>query len=312
MTSESTLPIIIVGAGIGGLTAALHLHAHGLTNLHIYEAAAELKTLGVGINIQPHAILILRNLGLLDALIATGITTQDMYYYNRHGDQILIEKRGIFAGYEIPQISMHRGELQMLLLQAVRERIGEERIHLGHAFTKFEQDKDGITAFFNKRSTSPNKDFNPSKRGCIVVAADGINSVARQLLYPEEGPPCFSGRMLWRGCIEREPYLSGASMLWGGHSNQKFIAYPISAVADKRGKSLVNWICAVRVRDENDQDTTVPKTNWLETVDKSKFLPQFKGWEMGGLQVHEIVEATSKVFEFPMCDRGEFFPLDLS
>jgi 2-polyprenyl-6-methoxyphenol hydroxylase-like FAD-dependent oxidoreductase len=310
--------IIIIGAGIGGLTTALHLHAHGLTNLHIFEAAPTLTTLGVGINVQPHAVLVLRNLGLLDALTGTGVSTRELNFYNRHGDEILREQRGVFAGYSVPQFSIHRGELQILLLQTVKERVGADRVALGHAFVKYEQDESGITAFFEPRKapsassgstvdsvSEDTNNFIPSIKGSILIAADGINSTARRLLYPDEGPPRFSGRMLWRGCIERSPYLTGASMVWGGHANQKFIAYPISSAAARRGKSLVNWICELRIRDENDPDTTPPKTNWLETVDKEKFLPQFKGWSMGDLNVHELVESTAKVFEFPMCDRGK-------
>lgn len=313
----SEQPIIIIGAGIGGLTAALHLHAHGFTNLRIFEAAPMLTTLGVGINVQPHAVLILRNLGLLDALAGTGVSTRELNYYNRHGDEILREQRGVYAGYKVPQFSIHRGELQMMLLQTAKERVGDDRVVLGHAFVRFEQDEGGITAFFEPRkapSASSGStldsagedvdDFIPSIRGAVLIAADGINSTARKLLYPDEGPPRFSGRMLWRGCIERSQYLTGASMVWGGHANQKFIAYPISSAAARRGRSLVNWICELRTRDENDPDTTPPTTNWLETAGKERFLPQFKGWEMGDVNVHEIVESTAKVFEFPMCDRG--------
>lgn len=311
MLPKSDLPIIIIGAGIGGLTTALHLHANGFTNILIFEAASTLVTLGVGINVQPSAILILRNLGLLDALCATGIQTKELNYYNRHGDQILIEPRGKYAGYTVPQFSIHRGELQMLLLAAVKERLGAEKVRLGHAFVNYEQDADSITALFEQRKTKESNEevsestpFLPSVQGSLIIAADGINSTARRLLYPAEGPPSFSGRMLWRGCIEQEPYLTGASMVWGGHANQKFIAYPISQDSAEKGRSLVNWICELRVREEGDPDMTPPKTNWLESVPKDKFLPQFAGWKMGTLDVHELVEKTSKVFEFPMCDRG--------
>ena len=113
----------------------------------------------------------------------------------------------------------------------------------------------------------------PSKTADMLIACDGINSRARSILYPNEGPPQFSGRILWRGCVERQPYLTGSSMVWGGHANQKFIAYPISARAQRKGKSLVNWICELRVRGENDPDTTPPKTDWLATVPKERFAP---------------------------------------
>jgi 2-polyprenyl-6-methoxyphenol hydroxylase-like FAD-dependent oxidoreductase len=302
--NDSSPSIIIVGAGIGGLTTALHLHAHGFTNIHIFEAAAVLKTLGVGINVQPHAVLILRDLGLLPALESTAIKTKELNFYNKLGQPILSEPRGLDAGYQIPQFSIHRGEFQMLLLDTVRERLGNHRIHLGHSFEKFDQDEAAgtITAHFIERGSDKPPEI-PSKTADLLIAADGINSTARRILYPDEGPPHFSGRILWRGCTERAPYLTGGSMLWAGHANQKFIAYPISARSAQRGKSLVNWICELRVRDENDPDTKPPETNWLAQVPAERFLPPFEGWNIGGVDVGALVRETDKLFEFPMCDR---------
>jgi 2-polyprenyl-6-methoxyphenol hydroxylase-like FAD-dependent oxidoreductase len=149
---QRNLKIIVIGAGVGGLVAALQLHAHGFTNIHIFEAVCRLRTLGVGINIQPSAVLILQNLGLLEALDKTGIKTKDLNYYNRFGDPIISEKRGVEAGYAVPQFSMHRGELQMLLIDAVKERLGGERVHLGHALESFEQSNASITASFVRRN----------------------------------------------------------------------------------------------------------------------------------------------------------------
>ncbi|KAF2405210.1 FAD/NAD(P)-binding domain-containing protein [Trichodelitschia bisporula] len=302
----STSPsIIIVGAGIGGLTTALQLHAHGITNIHIFESASTLATLGVGINVQPHAILILRNLGLLPALEATGIKTLELNYYDRFGSPIIQEPRGMHAGYEVPQFSIHRGEFQMLLLDTVKERLGADRIHLDHCFQSFTQDESAgtITATFIRRNDPANPPVVPSKTADLLIAADGINSTARRILYPNEGPPRFSGRILWRGCTERVPYLTGASMVWGGHANQKFIAYPISARSARKGHSLINWICELRVRGENDPDTTPPKTDWLATVPKERFAEPFAKWHIGELAVKDLIDETEKVFEFPMCDR---------
>ncbi|KAK1461658.1 monooxygenase [Colletotrichum melonis] len=294
--------IIIAGAGIGGLTAALSLHAAGFTDIHIFEAASQLTTLGVGINVQPSAILILRNLGLLEAFEKTGVKTQELNFYNRHGHAILSEPRGLKAGYSVPQFSVHRGECQMLLLSAVKERLGEGAVNLNHALTGFSQDEKSITAEFSQR-----RDGAPagqsSVTGHILIAADGINSTARKVLYPNEGPPRFSGRMLWRGCIEREPYLTGASMVWAGHADQKFIAYPISQRSADKGKSLVNWIAELRIRDKDDEDLTPPKTDWTKAVDKSVFEGPFQGWRCGGLEMKDLIDATEKVFEFPMSDR---------
>ncbi|KAK8079046.1 hypothetical protein PG994_002853 [Apiospora phragmitis] len=261
--------IIIAGAGIGGLTAALSLHAEGFTDIHVFEASAQLTTLGVGINVQPSAVLILRNL----AATATSI---------------LSEPRGARAGYRVPQFSVHRGEFQMLLLDAARARLGADRIHLDHALSSYEQQDvetgggDSITAKFTRRSDGSDAAI-PSMTGAVLVAADGINSTVRRLLYPHEGPPRFSGRILWRGC--------------------KFIAYPISGRAQRDGKSLVNWIAELRVRAEGDPDVTPPVTDWTKRVPKERFAGPFAAWECGGLKMAELIAETDSVFEFPMCDR---------
>lgn len=295
---ETQPTILIAGAGIGGLTTALALHAVGFTNILIFEASSTLTTLGVGINVQPSAVLILRNLGLLDALEKTGIKTKELNFYNRHGDSILSEPRGTYAGYAVPQFSIHRGEFQMLLLSAVKERLGEDALHLNHALAGFEQNDRSIIAQFSQR-----RDGAPAQltgvSGDLLIAADGINSTARRVLYPEEGPPRFSGRMLWRGCIERAPYLTGASMVWAGHADQKFIAYPISQRSADNGKSLVNWIAELRIRGKDDKDLTPPKTDWTKAVSKDVFAGPFESWKCGGLEMKELIDSTDKVFEFP-------------
>ncbi|OJD40564.1 fad nad-binding domain-containing protein [Diplodia corticola] len=326
--------ILIAGAGIGGLTTALHLHAAGYTDIHIFEASSTLSALGVGINVQPSAALILRNLGLQPALDSTAIRTAELNFYNRHGDPILSEPRGVDAGYAVPQYSVHRGEFQMLLLDAVKERVGAERVHLNHALASFTQDDAAgtVTATFIQRTRSsnsaplssssvapdattatattaePTPASIPSKTGALLIACDGINSTARRQLYPTEGPPHFSGRMLWRGCLELDaPYLTGRSMVWAGHADQKFIAYPISSrstTTTNAGRPLVNWIAELRVRPASDPDTTPPaQTNWNAAVPKSRFAAPFDSWTCGGLRVRDLIARAPAVYEFPMCDR---------
>ncbi|KAK4893800.1 hypothetical protein LTR27_007825 [Elasticomyces elasticus] len=302
--------IAIVGAGVGGLVTALQLHANGFRNIQLFEAASKVTSLGVGINVQPHAVLVLRDLGLLDALKSTGVETQELNYYDQYGNSIISEPRGLFAGYKIPQFSIHRGHLQMLLLEAVSERLGSESVLLNHSLDSYEQvTSDGAEKvrlrFVQKKTQEPAAI--PQFEADLVVAADGINSTVRKILYLEEGPAHFSGRLLWRGCLEREPYLTGASMIWSGHANQKFIAYPIAPVSTEanRQKTLINWIAELRVRDENDPDTTPPeKPDWTISVSKDKFAGAFDKWTFGFLNVPELIEKTEKVYEFPMCDRN--------
>lgn len=264
----------------------------------------------MGINVQPHAVLVLRDLGLLPSLQSTGVETRELNYYDQYGNPIISEPRGLFAGYKVPQFSIHRGRLQMLLFEAVRERLGDACVHLNHSLQSFQLPEDAergrVTLRFRQRR-SEEAAQTPEAEADLVVAADGINSTFRRQLYPEEGPPHFSGRILWRGCVERPPYLTGASMVWSGHANQKFIAYPISPVSmEKTGKetTLVNWIAELRVRDENDPDTTPPeKTDWTLSVPKEKFAGAFAKWDFGFLNVPDLIDSTEQVFEYPMCDR---------
>ncbi|KAK4956187.1 hypothetical protein LTR10_005708 [Elasticomyces elasticus] len=303
--------IAIVGAGVGGLVTALQLHANGFRNIQLFEAASKVTSLGVGINVQPHAVLVLRDLGLLDALKSTGVETQELNYYDQYGNPIISEPRGLFAGYKVPQFSIHRGHLQMLLNEAVKERLGSQSVLLNHSLDGYEQmtndDAEKVRLRFVQKKTQEPASVSEFEAD-LVVAADGINSTVRRILYPEEGPAHFSGRLLWRGCLEREPYLTGASMIWSGHANQKFIAYPIAPVSSDgptKQKTLINWIAELRVRGENDPDTTPPeKPDWTISVPKAKFCHAFDKWTFGFLNVPDLIEKTEKVYEFPMCDRN--------
>src|SRR5262245_35605027 len=138
---------IIIGGGIGGLTTALMLHARGI-DCELYEQADGVRELGVGINTLPHAIKELAELGLLERLDAVGIRTFELFYTNRFGQEIWREPRGLDAGYDVPQFSIHRGRLQGVIYQAVRSRLGESRIFAGHRLGAFSQDEGGVTAYF--------------------------------------------------------------------------------------------------------------------------------------------------------------------
>src|SRR5262249_44888654 len=124
------MEVIVVGGGIGGLTMALSLHQAGIA-VRVYEAVPHLVPLGVGINLQPTAVRELTELGLGDVLARAGIATHELSYFNKFGQLIYTEKRGLAAGYKWPQYSIHRGQLQLLLLQAVRHRSGSGKFRQG-------------------------------------------------------------------------------------------------------------------------------------------------------------------------------------
>ena len=227
--------VIIAGGGIGGLAAALSLHQAGI-EVEVFEQSPEIKPLGVGINVLPHAMRELTELGLQERVVAAGIATRELAYANRLGQMIWSEPRGRAAGYAWPQVSIHRGRLHMELLAAARERLGAARVTLGARMTGFEQDDAGVTLRF---------DDGRDARGDVLIAADGIHSVARGIFYPHEGPPIWNGPILWRATSIAAPFLSGATMVGIGNRDVKFVVYPIADEPD--GRKLTNWIAEIRV-----------------------------------------------------------------
>lgn len=286
--------VIVVGGGIGGLALALSLHKAGI-GVRVYEAAAEIHPLGVGINVLPHAARELIELGLGGALEAIAIRTKELIYTNKFGQEIWREARGQEAGYRWPQYSVHRGRLHLMLLEAVRERLGPEAVRLDAALADFEQDESGVTARFRTRDGG----MHAPARGDLLVGADGIHSTVRAKFYPDEGPPKWNGAVLWRATSEADPYLSGRSMIMAGHQDQKFVCYPIGPEEAARGRSLVNWIAELRF----PNDTPWNREDWNRPGNVADFLPRFESWNFGWLDVPGLIRSAKAVFEFPMVDR---------
>lgn len=295
------LDIAIIGGGIGGLVTALALHAAGI-RCTVFESVPALRPLGVGINLLPHSVRVLAALGLQPQLAATAIETAALAFYNRHGQLIWSEPRGMGAGYAYPQFSIHRGELQMLLLAAVRERLGDAAVRTSHVLERFvdEGDSDGdgdgdaITLHFVDPHGAPRE----AVRARAAIAADGIHSVVRRHFHPDEGPPRFSGRLLWRGTCEGAPFLDGRTMIQAGHASQKFVCYPISRELADAGRSRINWIAELSVAHD-----TPPRQDWSRRVDASIFRERFAGWRFDWLDVPALIDATDAIYEYPMADR---------
>ena len=204
--------VIIVGAGIGGLTLALALHQAKIP-CRIYESVPEVKAIGVGINLLPHATKELAALGLQSALSKVAIETKDATFFNRFGQLIYQEPLGRAAGYDHPQFSIHRGDLQRVLLEAFRARAGRDRVVTHRHCLAVEQDDAGVTITF---SDGPRGADRFSVRGRVAIACDGINSAIRKQFFPDEGEPRYSGVNMWRGVTRWKPMLSGASMVRAG------------------------------------------------------------------------------------------------
>ncbi len=289
------MKVLIAGGGVGGLVTALMLHARGI-DCEIFEQSDAIRELGVGINTLPHAIKELADLGLLERLDAVAIRTYELFYTNRFGQEIWREPRGLDAGYDIPQFSIHRGRLQGVIYQAVRARLGESRIHLNCRLGAFKEDDSGVTAWFFDRNGS----HRATARGDVLIGADGIHSVVREKLYPNEGPPNWNGLMLYRGTADWPAFLTGRSMVVAGGLSAKLVVYPI-AEGSRPDKRLTNWAVIGRV---GDGSTPPPqKQDWSRPGRFEDLMPHVQRFRIPFVDARALIEATTEFWEYPMCDR---------
>ena len=289
------MTVLIAGGGIGGLTLALSLHQIGVP-AKVFESVPALKPLGVGINVLPHAVRELIELGLLDQLDASGVRTRELAYFSKHGKPIWSEPRGIEAGYKWPQFSIHRGTLQQILLDAATERLGAENILTSHHLSGWTETAGGVRADFIDKATGKPAG---SHDGALLIAADGIHSAIREKLYPQEGPPIWNGRILWRGITKSDAFLSGRTMIMAGHEILKFVCYPISkepdATANSRSTGSPSGTCR-RPISGGARITTAPQSS-------KNSLPWFKDWKFDWLDVPGLIRNCPQAYEYPLVDR---------
>ena len=289
------MTVLIAGGGIGGLTLALSLHQIGIS-AKIFESVSELKPLGVGINVLPHAVRELIELGLHDKLDAAAVRTRELAYFSKHGKPIWSEPRGIEAGYKWPQFSIHRGTLQQILLDAATERLGPENILTSHHLCDWAEMPGGVRAYFIDKTTGKSAG---SHDGALLIAADGIHSAIREKLYPLEGPPIWNGRILWRGITASDAFLSGRTMIMAGHETLKFVCYCISKEPDANGKFSINWVA------ERHMPPTYQwrREDYNRSAKLEEFLPWFKDWTFDWLDVPGLIRNCPRAYEYPLVDR---------
>ncbi|MGE0288726.1 MAG: FAD-dependent monooxygenase [Bradyrhizobium sp.] len=282
------MKIAIAGAGIGGLTAALCLQREG-HQVELFEAVDELRPLGVGINLMPHSSGVLHGLGLGDALDEMAIRTRAIEYRTRFGHLIQSDPRSVEAGFEYPQYSIHRGELQFLLLDTVRARLGPDAVTSGKAVTGFTQDEDGVRVKF----------ADGTSHGCdLLIGADGFRSKVRQQLHPGEGPAHYEGTMMWRGANLQAPFADGRTMFIAGDHNVKFVCYPISGRAAREGKALLNWVAELR----QDQPRAAEEADWTREGGRD-FIARFLDFQMHDIDIAALLRSTRQITQYPMIDR---------
>ena len=287
------LDVIIAGGGIGGLTTALSLNRAGIP-VRVFESVDRIQALGVGINLLPHAVRELDAMGLADDLTSNGLTPSTLAYFTKRGEPIWDEARGIAAGYRWPQISIHRGLLHTILHAASIAAIGADRIHTGCHLDRFVETDHGVEATFIDRRTGA---VTATAEGSILIACDGIHSVARRHFYPDEGMPKWNGALLWRGLAEGPPVFDGRTMIWAGHPRQKFVMYPLLDLAG--GRQQLNFIAELRT----DDTELLEREDWTRPGDLADFLPQFADWTFPWLDVPSLIASAPATFLFPMVDR---------
>jgi 2-polyprenyl-6-methoxyphenol hydroxylase-like FAD-dependent oxidoreductase len=257
-------PVLIAGGGIGGMATALTLHQIGVPCI-VFESVAQLQPLGVGINLQPNAVRELHDLGFgNDVLDTIGLQAREWALVGRNGNEIYAEPRGLQAGYRWPQYSVHRGQLQMMLFNAVKERLGEGAVRLGHRVTGYRQDAGGVTALIETRDGQ-----RMEVAGALLVAADGLHSAVRAQMHPAQPPIQWGGAIMWRGTTPGVPVRTGASFA--------------EITVDNQG----GW----------------PQGDWNRRVALQEFIHHFDGWNYSWLDVPAMLRGASDIFEYPMIDR---------
>jgi len=285
------MTIAIVGGGICGLSLALNLQARGIV-CRVYEAAPELKELGVGITLLPHAMRELTALGLGDDLLRIGIENAESCFFNRFGQLIYKEPRGKRAGYEYPEVGIHRGKLHLALYRAVQERLGPDSVITDHLCAGVEQDEDGARLQFNETSSGRAL---PPVSADIVVACDGVNSALRKQLVGDS--VVFTGINTWRGVTKHKPILGGRSYLRiGSILTGKIVIYPIADDIDGDGNQLINWTT------EFKRDTT-NMNDWNKPGDLADFISLYESWRFDWLDVAALIRNSDFIFEYPMVDK---------
>ena len=288
--------VLIIGAGIGGLALALELHEAGIP-ARVYEAAPELKSIGVGINVLPHAQRELTRLGLEPALAAVAVETKEAAFYNRFGQHIYTEPLGRAAGYAWPQFSIHRADLQHVMLDAVKARLGAGRLHAGWRCTGVREDATGATAHFADCDGRVLDD----QRGSVAIACDGVNSVIRKQFHPAECEPRYSGVTMWRGVTKMKPVLSGATFVRAGWLDPgKLVMYPIRNDVDGEGNQLMNWLA------ENQTPQRVSR-DWTRKGYLDDFITPFADWQWDWIDVPDMFRRAETILQYPMVDQD---PLD--
>jgi len=287
-------PVLIAGAGIGGLSLALTLHQIGVP-CRVLESVGSLKPLGVGINLQPNAVRELYEMGFGPAdLDGIGVQTQEWALVGLNGRDVYSEPRGLKAGYRWPQYSVHRGGLQMLLYRALVGRLGAGAVSTGLRVTGYRNQASGVIALAQTANGEPRE-----IKGSLLIGADGLHSAVRAQMHPKQPPIQWGGAIMWRGVTRGVPIRTGASFVGLGTHRQRVVFYPISRADPASGLADINWIAEITV----DNTGGWQNGDWNKKVRHEAFIHHFERWTHDWIDIPAMLRGTDDVWEYPMIDR---------
>lgn len=291
----TTKRVIIAGGGIGGMTLGLTLHQIGVP-FTIYESVREPAPIGVGINIQPNAVRELGDMGIgTDQLDKVGVPSKEWALVGLNGNDVYSEPRGLLAGYNWPQYSLHRGELHMLLYRTLVDRAGPDCVKPGHRVTGYACNTDGtVTAKLRTASGGEKSDT-----ATLLVGADGIHSDIRAAMHPDQPPINWGGAIMWRGTTLGNPIRTGSSFVGLGTHRHRIVFYPITPADPDTGLATINWIAERTV----DSAEGWQNSGWFRPVETSEFLHHFAEWRYDWLDVPDLLSRANIAYENPMIDR---------
>jgi FAD-dependent urate hydroxylase len=226
-------PVLVIGAGIGGLATALALERVGLP-VAVYERAPELQEVGAGIGLWPNAIRVLDRIGAGEDVRELAVPGTSATARTSSGRVLLgIPEEQLHERYGAPTTGIMRAQLQLRLA----ERFGIDRVHVGHELASFTQDRTGVRARFVGGD---------EVHGSALVGADGLRSVVRAGLL-DDGPPRYRGDTAWRGLApitdDLHPMLEFFETVGRG---ERFGIFPM------HGRRVMWFASAVRPEGERD------------------------------------------------------------
>lgn len=286
---------LVAGGGIGGIAAGLTLQQIGVPCI-VFEANEQMRPLGVGINLQPNAVRELYDLGIgAEHLDSVGLPAREWALVGLNGNDIYTEQRGLLAGYKWPQYAAHRGLFHMLLYDKFVERAGSGAVRLGARITGYENNSDGTVTAIVQHSDGTSS----QETGSILIGADGIQSVVRAQMHPDQPPIHWGGAIMWRGTSKAIPIRTGSSFVGLGTHRHRVVIYPISHPDPATGLATINWIAEVAT----DNAEGWKKRGWFKPVQIDDFMHHFADWTYDWLDVPALLQQADIAYENPMIDR---------